>query len=40
MIFSNVFKYANYLIKYAGYKNVPSRNEFYGKNTLGSTEKV
>lgn len=30
--FSNVFKYVNYLIKYARYENVPSTNEFYGKN--------
>jgi len=27
VIYANLFKYANYLIKYAQYKNVPSRNE-------------
>ena len=32
IISANLFKYANYLIKYARYKNAPSRNEFYGKN--------
>ena len=32
IIFANLFKYANYLIKYARYKNVPNRNEFYRKN--------
>jgi len=31
-ISDNLFKYANYLIKYARYKNVPSRNGFYTKN--------
>ena len=25
-------KYANYLIKYARYKNGPSKNQLYGKN--------
>ena len=32
IIYANLFKYANYLIKYARYKNVPSRNEFYRIN--------
>ena len=30
-ISDNILKYANYLIKYARYKNVPSRNGFYTK---------
>jgi hypothetical protein len=34
VISANLFKYANYLIKYARYKNVPSRNGFYGKKYL------
>ena len=31
-ISANLFEYANYLIKYARYKNAPSRNGFYRKN--------
>jgi len=27
-------KYANYLIKYAQYKNGPSKNQFYGKKLV------
>ena len=34
IIFTNLWKNANYLIKYARYKNVPSRNGFYGKSYL------
>jgi len=30
-ISDNILKYANYLIKYARYKNVPCRNGFYTK---------
>jgi len=30
--YANLFKYANYLIKYARYKNVPSKNDFCRKN--------
>jgi len=35
-ISDNLFKYANCLIKYARYKNVPNRKGFYTKNTPGS----
>ena len=35
----HVFKYANYLIKYAQYKNILRRNEFYEEITIGLTDR-
>ena len=39
IISARLFKYTNYLIKNKRYKNVRSKNEFYGKIPLETTEK-
>ena len=35
-----ILRYAIYLIKYARYKNGPSKNQFYGKNWSKNTKET